>query len=98
MRISDWSSDVCSSDLLRAGLSRAGAASRQADLLGARRQPCGARRQVAAGRTVQPALAAFRHVALSVRNPPPDRQTVGWGKRGSVSLDRGGRWIFKKYY
>src|SRR3546814_12212184 len=79
MRISDWSSDVCSSDL-RPGNDREdqGRGTHQAA------RPVRARRQ-ATGRA-----RLDRRRALD-RRPLPDRKSVAKGKSVSVRVDLGGR-------
>src|SRR3546814_14649483 len=84
MRISDWSSDVCSSDLRH----------------GRRRHPVVAefrvRRQRQIARQGQPIARGDRdgHPARqrSLREARPrDRKSVGWGKSVTVRVDLGGR-------
>src|SRR3546814_10936636 len=88
MRISDWSSDVCSSDLAHAAGHRAHASvlpgRRAAPVLAARRR----------GRTA----AHLRGGPLRgrVAAPPGDRKSVVEGKSVSVRVDLGGRRIIKK--
>src|SRR3546814_13441640 len=106
MRISDWSSDVCSSDLRRAR-------SRAADVEGTHRQLgtrltdrlCGndADRfaEVDAMTTGQVTAIAVRadaerQLAGDRRTHPEDRKRVVEGKTGSVRVDFVGSRIFKK--
>src|SRR3546814_17364916 len=84
MRISDWSSDVCSSDL--AGLSPGRAEGRGHAAAGARAH------RDAAGRGGS-ADGAPRRRRVSVRRP--DRKSVVEGKSVAVSVDLGGRRIIK---
>src|SRR3546814_20687557 len=97
MRISDWSSDVCSSDLIL-NLSPVGdvdaAGIDEAQIIGvdiAERsgdgQPVARRADVAAERP-----ASFEFDALKARL---DRKSVVSGKRVSVRVDLGGRRIHK---
>src|SRR3546814_19539060 len=94
MRISDWSSDVCSSDLLA-----------DPPLRRSRRPPC-ARRQLqtrSAGQTEGPARAyragrgrcqgsvAHRRDDQRARTPREARKSVEWGKGVSVRVELGGR-------
>src|SRR3546814_18915805 len=107
MRISDWSSDVCSSDLLR-GEVRGG---RQAEPRGlyprAGAGPAGLRlRPRQQGRSERRWIAACAkrlRVSRRARLGPrarrlgsPARKSVVWGKRVSVRVDLGGRRIIKK--
>src|SRR3546814_11365498 len=96
MRISDWSSDVCSSDLLpgrhrvrgSAGRWRAGRLSGEDRLSGARdRRPVGG------------AVMDHPDVPDDCRvhaGPYGDRKSVAEGKSVSVRVDLGGRRIIKK--
>src|SRR3546814_16592186 len=95
MRISDWSSDVCSSDLHADPVGLA--------LLGRRDrgEGFGHGRQIAMSRaTCHPSPLAFRRQATAVsateRGPFSDRKSVVWGKSVSVRVDLGGRRIIKK--
>src|SRR3546814_21043548 len=95
MRISDWSSDVCSSDLPGVFLPRAlpgglaehlGGWPRQDPAVDGRRRPR-ARRPPA------------RHAGPGARADDvvdADRKSVGEGKRVSVRVELGGRRIIKK--
>src|SRR3546814_6577012 len=100
MRISDWSSDVCSSDL-RAG-SFVGPSTR-----GPRRErmlarPGGFRRALSGHRPARWRIAGRRGGALFLpvrtdpQHHPEDRKSVVKGKSVSVRLDLGGRRIIKK--
>src|SRR3546814_13249031 len=83
MRISDWSSDVCSSDL---------------DVLAWQPLPPFARAQRVGRRRLHPA-AERSHRGLSARHlqlPVEDRKSVVSGKSVSVRVDLGGRRIIKK--
>src|SRR3546814_19330129 len=110
MRISDWSSDVCSSDLLfleegDGGLLLAPAAAplgAKADLLGERATLLGIAgcddritlRQVPLG-----AILVGRHAVISCEMAPQhlqDRKSVESGKSVSVRVDIGGRRSIKK--
>src|SRR3546814_12433769 len=86
MRISDWSSDVCSSDLLRETAAAIGL-SRSAQLY--RVELPLALRSILAG--VQ--TAAVINVGTATLG---DRKSVVSGKSVSVRVDRGGRRIIKK--
>src|SRR3546814_16956932 len=96
MRISDWSSDVCSSDLLPA---RRSARAYDAPPRGrARRQhdPRDARRRSARAR-LGGNLSLLALCKLYQRPPARrDRKSVVEGKRVSVRVDLGGGRIFKK--
>src|SRR3546814_16825128 len=93
MRISDWSSDVCSSDLSRsrprADRGRRTAAGRPAARPAAPRPPCPSVRAAAAG---LPPEGYGRRPA----SPAGDRKSVVEGKSVSVRVDLGGRRIIKK--
>src|SRR3546814_14408881 len=82
MRISDWSSDVCSSDLrrYRPGEWRQGRGRQHRQWRHRRRQ-----------RRPRP-----RHRGRQWRRPPGDRKSVVSGKSVSVRVDLGGRRIIKK--
>src|SRR3546814_4898124 len=95
MRISDWSSDVCSSDLpVRQGQARHGARRRAWPWLRQRgaEQGCGQRDRPDAGRLD---LLARPQGDLQGRGHP-DRKSVVQGKSVSVRLDIGGRLIITK--
>src|SRR3546814_20351078 len=88
MRISDWSSDVCSSDLGPRPGARGGG-------------HCRARRLERAGR--RPRYRRHRHpqrfrdrLRQFRRRGEPDRKSVVEGKSVSVSVELGGRRILKK--
>src|SRR3546814_15665678 len=92
MRISDWSSDVCSSDLPIRG-SRRSTASIITRIRWATASCCGAP-------TISPTLRK-RKSASCGRRPPrdrthTDRKSVVEGKSVSVRVDLGGRRIIKK--
>src|SRR3546814_3437702 len=72
MRISDWSSDVCSSDLCNARASRNGLAPRPPDRGGTR-----------APRPLRPRCS---HPDQPLTVAHPDRPLAAHGKRGAVSL------------
>src|SRR3546814_16918432 len=87
MRISDWSSDVCSSDLADDAANYGG--------IGAG--------EIIAGAVVLGGLAAIlsssdndRYDRSDARYRREDRKSVGSGKRVSVRVDLGGRRIIKK--
>src|SRR3546814_5146220 len=88
MRISDWSSDVCSSDLRGSGAVAMGAVvAAAAGVRGARRDLARAVRSFAAAGDAGPAPA---------RPARGDRKSVAQGKRVSVRVDLGGRRSIKK--
>src|SRR3546814_14869921 len=96
MRISDWSSDVCSSDLGQRVLWRRGAAhalgpDRHGPAAGARRVGTG-KAQAAAFRL----LPAVPLAADAARHAGADRKSVVSGKSVSVRVDLGGRRVIKK--
>src|SRR3546814_11324576 len=102
MRISDWSSDVCSSDLLAqpvlgGGRGRAAHRDRDADAL----HPGRARARLERGEIGTHGEAARRIVRLiegayPFEHPELDRKSVVEGKSVSVRVDLGGRRIYKK--
>src|SRR3546814_15276843 len=110
MRISDWSSDVCSSDLgvvsrrHRAGVGDLGARRRGTDRVG---HATGSGIALAQVRSVD--LGVIAEAQQVVSQQPlevgprlfalvgtVDRKSVESGKRVSVRVDRGGRGIVKK--
>src|SRR3546814_7402540 len=97
-RISDWSSDVCSSDLTGGGEGRGRAAALAA---GNRREDAGApaahpARRAAVHRPDQRAAAAVAQRARARRHRCQDRKSVVSGKSVSVRVALGGRRIIKK--
>src|SRR3546814_18766034 len=106
MRISDWSSDVCSSDLLMELIERRlqiMAVERLASALHVPALSCRTSRRLPApaDRAARNNLAnwfTFLRVLVAVRltNPAPDRKSVVEGKRVSVRVALGGRRIIKK--
>src|SRR3546814_19886618 len=90
MRISDWSSDVCSSDLrnrCRRSPARSGAATEIRPDLQSRL--CGLALALSGESRTHPAHQRDRHQAA-------DRKSVVSGKSVSVRVDLGGRRIIKK--
>src|SRR3546814_8651963 len=83
MRISDWSSDVCSSDL--AARSASAASSRV----------CSHALSPSQGRSCATAISAGASPSASIA---ADRKSVVSGKSASVRVDHGGRRIFIKKY
>src|SRR3546814_21118150 len=97
MRISDWSSDVCSSDLLRVDFLQKFAELRQQPAFG-----LGVRRRLADS---DDAIGIHQREAGGVPQLVPKilvslaaiaRKGVVWGKSVSVRVDFGGRRIIKK--
>src|SRR3546814_9178134 len=89
LRISDWSSDVCSSDLIHAAAEQCGALLHPA---AARRgAPLRDRRAPAEARQGDGQFAARRGAGHR-----PDRKSVVSGQSVSVRVDLGGRSIIKK--
>src|SRR3546814_20213345 len=89
MRISDWSSDVCSSDLARGG----GRACRTHDFVTHRIDRTHVINDTV-GEVDRQLLAARQHILYAfVRR---DRKSVVEGKSVSVRVDLGGRRIIKK--
>src|SRR3546814_18677881 len=98
MRISDWSSDVCSSDLRRVGVEGQREFDRRVMELGDRGKRHAQRRRHAAERQ-----ADGEAVVLDLQVPEAvldderqDRQSVVSGTSVSVRVDLGGRRIIKK--
>src|SRR3546814_15296200 len=90
MRISDWSSDVCSSDLSdgyrrRHRLHRAGLPRRARDDGGV----------AAAHLRRLPALRPVWSLSAGPARPSSDRKSVVWGQSVSVRVEHGGRRIIK---
>src|SRR3546814_15326594 len=97
MRISDWSSDVCSSDLRRVQPAQHAADLRQfvhqlGLVLEAARRVHDQNVDAGGGRL----LDGVDHDASRVAALLADRKSVVWGKSVSVRLDLGGRVIIKK--
>src|SRR3546814_7691149 len=100
MRISDWSSDVCSSDLASFLVPMLDAAAGVHDLVRAHRRVADEHDFIVRRVFVQyiehgNALAVAACVVLPHRFVD-DRKSVVYGKRVSVSVDTGGRRIIKK--
>src|SRR3546814_16758654 len=87
MRISDWSSDVCSSDLFD---------QRQYDQNRRRVEGPFADRLREAAKALQQGKDALMQLALTGPSRRLDRKSAVEGKRVSVRVDRGGRRIIKK--
>src|SRR3546814_20804441 len=99
MRISDWSSDVCSSDLGAFFFSaRAAPHKKMARPRAARGGPVSVpgRRIAPAGPLIIPSFLEQVDRVGGGRRKPPDRTSVGEGKSGSVSVDPGGRHNLKQ--
>src|SRR3546814_16202006 len=105
MRISDWSSDVCSSDLPDAGVDRRARQTAQVF----QRMQTDAKRQLQAAvkagggkaacrqrRVVEECADEADHLVHRAPVVPQDRTSVVWGTRVSVRVDFGGRRIIKK--
>src|SRR3546814_12391180 len=97
MRISDWSSDVCSSDLL-AAIGRRRDVARDRAAFGVLRDA-----HAFAGAVIGPAVIAADDIAVLApalgelcRAVAADRKSVVLGKSVSVSIAFGGRRIIKK--
>src|SRR3546814_10965196 len=102
MRISDWSSDVCSSDL-RTAAGRRLPGPMERGRPRPRRRPDGAaqhrelrRRAQASCRPVRGTAATARRAIRGVRARAGDRKGVVEGKSVSVRVDLGGRRNIKK--
>src|SRR3546814_15110223 len=107
MRISDWSSDVCSSDLSRPAVEQRAAQIGGDGIVGeGTMRPCVDVDPRRRGRVHRAgAHDARRHASvgrIGDRRPTDDRalgddrKSVEWGKRVSVRVDLGGRRIIKK--
>src|SRR3546814_14145009 len=105
MRISDWSSDVCSSDLVASGASFTVGAARQACRAGVPRGRQGAAVDARQGGHVRLSHRRTRrreddryrvHLPVGHQIQPGDRKSVVSGKSVSVRVDLGGRRIIKK--
>src|SRR3546814_10880792 len=101
MRISDWSSDVCSSDLAKTGLRRTGDRLGLAALFGF--DAGESARGIDEGQHRQAELVGQLHqadrlaIAFGLGHPEiVDRTRVVSGKSGSVRVDLGGRRLLKK--
>src|SRR3546814_14677705 len=102
MRISDWSSDVCSSDLLTQSPLRPPATIAPASCLAAVVSPRRRHRapppqaDADAAARASPPRTADAHPHNAACPLQADRQSVVRGKRLSVRVDLGGRRIIKK--
>src|SRR3546814_20705326 len=104
MRISDWSSDVCSSDLYERGTTACVNASvqpvlhRYIERLNGELKSKGFRRDllVMQGNGGTIAAGIVSEAAVNPVMSGPDRQSVGSGKSVSVRVDLGGRRICNK--
>src|SRR3546814_12732137 len=89
MRISDWSSDVCSSDLPAARRRL-----RRCDCAGC--EGAGIAETPTAGCAAPTARKETGHKGVIPGDAMLDRQSVVWGKSVSVRVDLGGRRIINK--
>src|SRR3546814_16952280 len=98
MRISDWSSDVCSSDLpLRGDVVRRGFGGEHRDVgAGVGPEGDGPERRLHMAATLPAGRDAIAQVDRAVRRRAGDRKSVVEGKRVSVRVDLGGRRLIKK--
>src|SRR3546814_15762290 len=107
MRISDWSSDVCSSDLESADLRRAGVGGSQylAHLLGraaehhslvGRDQRAPDQDRIGRHRGEDRVVVGVRQRLCAGLGGTQDRKSVVSGKRGTVRVDLGWRRIINK--
>src|SRR3546814_11820148 len=104
MRISDWSSDVCSSDLetvLRHGTpwhNRVWESAYKVRPRSLRSRPARSLRPVAGSSPAYPAIGPCALPAAAPRRStrPYDRKSVVWGRGVSVRVDIGGRRIIQK--
>src|SRR3546814_16341940 len=95
MRISDWSSDVCSSDLHRAVRDMLAALDAEVDADDPAQQPVDAARPQGVDGEDLVAVAAHQR-DQAVQRQQGDRKSVVSGKSVSVRVDLGGRRIIKK--
>src|SRR3546814_15691413 len=93
MRISDWSSDVCSSDLL---LAVGVVASLYAGYLAPEFRVTASQLSALINGFATILLFAFIDPQLSVMTDDADRKSVVYGKSVSVRVDLGGRRIIKQ--
>src|SRR3546814_20826951 len=99
MRISDWSSDGCSSDLFAAPLSTWRAVERQVDL--GHRAPHSLRSRDHVAMQHVPDDKEYQRAARTcagcrtIRSTRSDRNTVVSGKSGSERVAPGGVWLIK---
>src|SRR3546814_11142651 len=97
MRISDWSSDVCSSDLFSTGASQAVAAMAPSPAVAVDVATVQSR-TITEWHDYSGRLEAVDRVEIRplVSGTLTDRKSVVWGTSVSVRVDLGGRRIFKK--
>src|SRR3546814_18419200 len=98
MRISDWSSDVCSSDLVVRSRCSPHFVTHtiiigRGNAVGWQAYEGSKWRTTACPKRVRQLSSAYRNNATACR---PDRKSVGEGKGVSVRVDLGGRGIIKK--
>src|SRR3546814_18576639 len=102
MRISDWSSDVCSSDLPDRGHRGTFSGAMSTTICRVRSMACRKRGLLRGRRVAAPQESAERHqrrdaVAEDLEGGEQrDRKSVVKGKRVSVRVDLGGRRLMKK--
>src|SRR3546814_20815132 len=100
MRISDWSSDVCSSDLQNAGGRKAGEIVDMAVGMVVEQSVTQPQQPFDAQIVGKPGLdLPFRHAGIAIGVEQAlfgDRKSGGEGKSVSVRVDLGGRRIIKK--
>src|SRR3546814_16145549 len=99
MRISDWSSDVCSSDLRDRGRAHLAVIGDQVAIADVMRVARPARHVLAPGDGEQQPLRVgpgVRHRADEGGLEPGDRKSVVWGTSVSVRVDLGGTRILKQ--
>src|SRR3546814_19747312 len=98
MRISDWSSDVCSSDLSSPAVSDlvAGRVDIMIDSVTSQRQNILAKRVRALGVTSLDRHPQLPEVPTIAEAAGRDRKSVVWGKSVSVRVNLGGRRTFNK--
>src|SRR3546814_18705388 len=104
MRISDWSSDVCSSDLVEAGAVGVGVGQQRLVVLerlghlgGAPVRVTGPQAGVRVGPRSEIRTVSNRCTCVkSVANASGARESVGWGKRVAVRFNLGGRRVLQK--
>src|SRR3546814_19066682 len=94
MRISDWSSDVCSSDLVGGSVPRAAAVDAGGAGSPGRTRPAGAGRLPAADRGGHGRMDGGPLGRPS--SATKDRKCLVWGQRVSVSVHLGGRRLHNK--
>src|SRR3546814_13740454 len=96
MRISDWSSDVCSSDLTARAFAAEARSTAESALSAAKATLAALDSEATALRKAIDNGASHHRALDRIKAAPGDRKSVVVGKSGSVRLNLGGRRILKK--